>query len=649
MLNLLQTLAQNVFLAIEKIFNSFFGVQLNPFYYLGAITYFLLWIVIATGLYLYAFFETGVAGAFSSVEALTYGQWYVGGVLRSVHRYASDGLILGMVLHLIRHFTFDRHRGFRWFSWVSGVMLLWLAYASGVNGYMLPWDRLAQFVVTATTEWLDLLPVIGGSMTRNFISNANVSDRLFSLLSFLHIGIPLVLMAVLWIHTQRTPSAKTNPPKAMMIGLVLSLTALAIIKPAFSQGGQADMATLPAFVNPDWFYLPVYPLIEHSGPSKTWLLTLGATLLLLALPWLPPRRHGSQPEWSMAVHPDERIIDLRSGETLLDAGLRQGLPMPFECRNGGCGVCKATLLHGKVRLEPYQESALTSAERDAGKTLLCCAEPLSDVEIEYVPQIGPKVLPVKQYVARVSRLELLTQDVMRLCLRLEDGTALHFHAGQYLNIVLEDGARRSFSFATAPHTADEIELHVRLIPGGRFTTEVFTRMKVGDTLRLEGPLGAFTLRQDTDKPILFVAGSTGFAPVKSMLEHAFHAGLKRPMILYWGVRSRRDLYLGELAQQWARDHANFTFIPVLSAPLPEDEWTGRTGMVHEAILTDFPDLSKHQVYACGSVQMVEAAQPEFIKHGISSDDCFSDAFRLAPHQPLDSSLADMVKLGGTNV
>ncbi|OGB05998.1 MAG: ferredoxin-NAD reductase [Burkholderiales bacterium RIFCSPHIGHO2_12_FULL_61_11] len=648
MLNLLQTFTQSVFLAIEKIFNSFFGERLNPFYYLGAITYFLLWIVIATGLYLYAFFETSVAGAFGSVQALTHGQWFAGGVLRSVHRYASDGLVLGMALHLIRHFTFDRHRGFHWFSWVSGVILLWLTYASGVNGYMLPWDRLSQFVVTATTEWFDVLPVIGGSMTRNFISNANVSDRLFSLLSFLHIGIPLVLMAVLWVHTQRTPSAKTNPPRPLMIGIVLSLVALAIIKPAVSQG-QADMATLPASVNFDWFYLPVYPLIEHWGPLKAWLFSIGATLLLLALPWLPPRRRGSQPEWSLAVHPDECIIEVRSGETLLDAGLRQGLPMPFECRNGGCGACKATLLHGEVRLEPFQESALTSAERAAGKTLLCCAEPLSDVEIEYVPQIGPKALPIKQYVARVSRLERLTQDVMRLSLRLEDGSALRFHAGQYINIILDDGAGRSFSFAAAPHAAEEIELHVRLVPGGRFTTEVFTRMKVGDQLRFEGPLGAFTLRQDTDKPILFVAGSTGFAPVKSMIEHAFHCGLKRPMILYWGVRNRRDLYLGDLAEQWAREHANFTFVPVLSEPRAEDEWTGRTGLVHEAILADFPDLSKHQVYACGSVQMVEAAQPAFIKHGISSDDCFSDAFRLTAQKPLDTAKADVVKLGGSNV
>jgi len=646
--NSLQSIGQSAFLVLEKIFNAIFGERLNPFYYLGAITYFLLWVVIATGLYLYAFFETGVAAAYSSVEALTHGQWYAGGVLRSVHRYASDGLVITMVLHLVRHFTFDHHRGFRWFSWVSGVVLLWLTFASGVNGYMLPWDRLAQFVVTATTEWFDALPVIGGSMTRNFISNANVSDRLFSLLSFLHIGLPLGVLAVLWVHTQRVPSAKTNPPRSLMIAIVLTLVVLAIVKPALSQG-PVDMATLPATINFDWFYLPVYPLIQSWGTKETWLLTVGTSLLLVALPWLPPRRRSNQPTWNLAVHPDERIIVGRSGETLLDAGLRAGLPMPFECRNGGCGVCKATVLHGKVRLNPYQESVLTSAERDAGKTLLCCAEPIGDIEIEYIPQADAARLPVQQYLARITRLEPLSVDVMRLCLALVDGSVLKFHAGQYINIILDNGEKRSFSFATAPHAADEIELQVRLVPGGRFTTAVFEQMKVGDTLKFEGPLGTFTLREDSDKPIVFVAGSTGFAPVKSMVESAFHMGITRQMLLYWGVRRRSDLYLGSLAEQWARDHANFVFVPVLSAPEPEDEWTGRTGLVHEAILADFPDLSKHQVYACGSVQMVQAAQPAFVKHGISSDDCFSDAFHLAPQRPLDGQQAELVKLGGTHV
>ncbi|MEI6737457.1 MAG: cytochrome b N-terminal domain-containing protein [Pseudomonadota bacterium] len=649
MLIFFQTFAQQTFHAIDRIFNAVFGERLNPFYYLGAITYFLLWIVIATGLYLYAFFETSVVSAYASVESLTHGQRYIGGIMRSVHRYASDGLVLGMVLHLIRHFSFDHHRGFRWFSWVSGVALLWLAYASGVNGYMLPWDRLSQYVVTATTEWFDVLPVLGGSMTRNFISNANVSDRLFSLLSFIHIGLPLTLLAVLWIHTQRIPGAKTNPPRELMLGILAMMTVLAIIKPALSQA-PADMATMPIMVDFDWFYLPTYALIDSVGPIKTWLLTISATLLLLTLPWLPPRFAGKQKQWTLALHPDDRIINVHAGETLLDAGLREGLPMPFECRNGGCGASKCIVLHGKVSLQPHQESVLTKAERAEGKTLLCCAEPLTDVEIEYVPQAGAKALPVKQYVAHVTRREPLATDVMRLCLKIEGGVRLNFHAGQYINIVLADGAKRSFSFATAPDAskADEIELHVRRVVGGRFTTLVFTTMKVGDALRFEGPLGAFTLREDSNKPIIFVAGSTGFAPVKSMLEHAFQTGLRRHMILYWGVRRRADLYLGELAGQWVRDHANFTFIPVLSEPHPEDQWTGRVGLVHQAILDDFPDLSTHQVYACGSVQMVEAAYPAFVQRGITSEDCFSDAFHLAPQRALTANDADMVRLGGTH-
>jgi NAD(P)H-flavin reductase len=186
------------------------------------------------------------------------------------------------------------------------------------------------------------------------------------------------------------------------------------------------------------------------------------------------------------------------------------------------------------------------------------------------------------------------------------------------------------------------------VEGGRFTPAVFSTMRVGDRLRFEGPIGAFTLREDSTKPIIFVAGATGFAPVKSMLEQAFQSDLKRDMILYWGVRSRRDLYLGKLAEQWAREHSNFRFVPVLSEPRPEDEWAGRTGLVHEAILADFPDLSAHQVYACGSVQMVQAAYPAFVKQGIASDDCFSDAFHLSPQQPVHSGHTEMVKLGGSN-
>jgi len=643
-----KSFVQACFLVTERLLGKVFGERLNPLHYLGAITYFLLWIVIATGLYLYAFFETGVAGAYSSVTTLTDNQPWAGGLVRSLHRYASDALVVGMLLHLVRHWAFGHYRGSRWFSWVTGVLLLWLAFASGINGYMLPWDRLSQFVVTLTTEWLDSLPLIGGAMTRNFISSAHVGDRLFSLLSFIHIGLPLGLLAVLWIHTQRTPGAHTNPPRPLAAGIFASLVALSIVKPAVSQG-PIDLAIWPASVNFDWFYLALYPLIEIWGAGHVWLLAIGATFLLAAVPLLTWRRRGRQQARSLAVHPDERIIMVEPGETLLDAGLRAGLPMPFECRNGGCGACKADLLYGKVHLQPFQATALTPVERADRKILLCCAEPVTDVEIAYVPQSTAIKLPTRQYRARVARLDLLSADVMRLCLRLEGDGSLPFHAGQYINILLADGARRSFSFATAPHAADGIELHVRLVPGGRFTSQVFTQMKVGDSLELEGPLGAFTLHEDSGKPIIFVAGSTGFAPIKSMVEHAFHTGLQRQMVLYWGVRRKQDLYLGDLAGQWAREHPNFTFIPVLSAPGADDAWSGRVGLVHEAILADYPDLSRHQIYACGSVQMVEAAQPAFMHHGAAKDDCFSDAFHLAAHRAIGSASAELVKLGGSNV
>lgn len=233
---------------------------------------------------------------------------------------------------------------------------------------------------------------------------------------------------------------------------------------------------------------------------------------------------------------------------------------------------------------------------------------------------------------------------MQIFLRLPQDEPLEFYAGQYINVLLEDGEKRSFSFATAPHVHDLIELQIRMIPGGRFTTRVFEQMQEGDSVRLEGPLGSFFLREDGSKPIIFVAGSTGFAPVKSMVEHAFHIGLKRDMILYWGVRRPSDLYLPELPRQWAREHANFRFVPVVSDPAPEDHWEGRTGLVHEAILQDFPDLSGHQIYACGSVKMVEAAHPAFLARGMVQDDCFSDAFRLAPQ--IQAEHADLVKPGG---
>jgi NAD(P)H-flavin reductase len=217
---------------------------------------------------------------------------------------------------------------------------------------------------------------------------------------------------------------------------------------------------------------------------------------------------------------------------------------------------------------------------------------------------------------------------MRVLLKLPEGQEIAFTAGQYINVILDDGERRAFSFANPPHESEFVELQIRLMPGGRFTTHVFEKMKQGDEIRFEAPLGDFVLRE-SNRPIVFVAAATGFAPVKSMIEDAFHRGLQRPMYLFWGVRKPTDFYMPELPERWAREHANFKFIPVISEPQPGDGWSGRTGLVHEAILQDFPSLGGHEIYACGSVGMVQSIFPFLKNQGAEDGMCFSDAFLLS--------------------
>src|SRR6266496_468346 len=303
MLKLVQRGGQWLFLKVERLFNHAFGEDNNPLYYLGAIAYFLFWIVLGSGLYLYIFFKTSVDQANASVEYLTHEQWYLGGLMRSLHRYASDGMVLAMLLHLTRHFFFDHYRSFRWFSWISGVVVLWLVYVSGINGYMLPWDRLAQFVTVGTAEWLDWLPIFNGTLVRNFIFEGAVNDRLFSLLSFLHIGLPLGLLALLWVHTQRVPGAKTTPPRPIMAWLGASLVVLSLLTPAMSQG-PADLATVPATVALDWYYLAIFPLFYQWSVSTVWVLVAGATLVLVLLPWLPPRLRRHKEAFELMIRPD---------------------------------------------------------------------------------------------------------------------------------------------------------------------------------------------------------------------------------------------------------------------------------------------------------------------------------------------------------
>jgi len=621
----MKTFLRSGFLRAEALFNRAFGDKANPLYHLGAISFWLFWVVGASGLYLYAFFDTSVTGAYRSVQALTEDQWYAGGVLRSVHRYASDAMVVTMVIHALRHYAYDRMRGFRWFSWVTGVALFWLVYAAGANGYMLPWDGLAQFVTQASFEWLDALPGFGGTLIRNFIRPESVSNRLFSLLVFIHIGLPLVALLLLWIHVQRVPKAQTQPPRPIALAVLATLTLLAIVLPVASQGGVANLARQPTVLALDWFLLALYPLVYVWPLAAVWALVGGGTLLLVALPWLPPRRRGAR-EAHVTLHPGAVPVIARAGETLLEAGLRAGLALPFDCRAGGCGQCLCTVLNGRVDLGAYQPAALTDAMRARGQALMCCAVAEEDVEIDVagVATLRPAAAP-RRWHGRVESLERLADEVMQVRIALPGGERISFTAGQYINIVLPDGQRRAFSFANPPHDNATIELHVRRIPGGRFTTQVFEAMKPGDAIEFEGPLGRFALH-DSQRPILFVAGATGFAPVKSIIEDAFHRGIARPMQLYWGVREAKDLYALELAQRWQREHANFSVVPVLSHAAADAAWPGRRGLVHEAMLADHPDLTGCEVYACGSVKMVEAAVPAFVAQGLDESFCFSDAF-----------------------
>lgn len=326
-------------------------------------------------------------------------------------------------------------------------------------------------------------------------------------------------------------------------------------------------------------------------------------------------------------------------ETILQSALREGFSLPYGCRNGSCGICKGKVLSGSVDYGRYNEETLTEAEKLAGMALFCCASPLSDLVIE-CHEIGAiKDIEIKTLPVRVEKLERVAPDVMIISLKLPANQRLQFLAGQYIDILFKDGKRRSFSLANAPHDDEVLQLHARNYPGGVFAAHVFTKMKVKDILRFEGPLGSFFLRDSAaDTPIIFLAGGTGFAPIKSILEHVFYQEVgkehKRSMRLYWGVRTKADLYLAELAEQWQKQHDHFTFIPVLSDALPEDSWHGRTGFVHEAVMQDFSSLEHHQVYACGSPVMVKAAYEDFTAlRKLPKDGFFSDVFTPSTSQP----------------
>jgi ferredoxin/coenzyme F420-reducing hydrogenase delta subunit len=276
---------------VERVLDRLFGPDWNPMANLGPLGWFLFWIVVVTGVYLFVFFDTGVVRAYDSVEWITGAHWFHAGVARSLHRYASDLMVLVMLVHLVREFAFDRYRGRRWFSWITGVPVLWFVYLSGITGYWLVWDKLAQYVALTSTELLDALPIFAEPIARNFLTPDSLSSRFFTLMVFLHIAIPLLLLLMMWVHIQRITEARTRPPRGLGAITLGALLVAALLLPATSQG-PADLATVPAAVGIDWVLLPLYPVADALPAGAIWAGVLVFTLLLAGLPWLPRRREA---------------------------------------------------------------------------------------------------------------------------------------------------------------------------------------------------------------------------------------------------------------------------------------------------------------------------------------------------------------------
>lgn len=333
--------------------------------------------------------------------------------------------------------------------------------------------------------------------------------------------------------------------------------------------------------------------------------------------------------YRVRIQGSEHAFDVHEGESVIDAALRNGLMLPYSCRSGSCGTCRGRVVAGAVGYPNGYPPALEATEAEAGDALFCQARPESDLviavrEVREAGDIIPRKLP-----ARVTGIEDLAPDVRRLWLRLPAGTRLAFLAGQYLDILLRGGRRRSFSLANAPHDDERLELHVRHLPGGAFSGHVFEGMREGALLRFEGPLGNFYLRDESPRPMIMVAGGTGFAPIKGIIEHALYIGVTRPVHLYRGARARQDLYLDALPQRWAAAHDHVHYTPVLSEPQGADDWQGATGFVHGQVLADHPDLSGFDVYMSGPPPMIEAAKRDFASAGLDPSRLFYDSFEQA--------------------
>jgi len=329
----------------------------------------------------------------------------------------------------------------------------------------------------------------------------------------------------------------------------------------------------------------------------------------------------------ITVEPAGRSFEASGTETILGAAIRHGINLPYGCKDGACGSCKCQLLSGSVKHGAHQSKALSEQEEAQGLVLTCCASATSNVALQARQVTLEGAFASKKMPARVSRMERLTPDVMRLLLQLPASEPLQYHAGQYIEFLLPGGLRRSYSMANAPHLIGSgLELHIRHLPGGKFTDTVFGSMKERDILRIEGPYGSFYLRTGSAKPIILLASGTGFAPLKALIEHLQFKGIERPATLYWGGRRPSDLYMDDWVRAKQLEMPGLHYVPVLSDALPEDGWQGRTGFVHQAVLQDHPDLAGFEVYACGAPIVVESAQRDYRAAGLPDDAFFADAF-----------------------
>ncbi|UXI68313.1 CDP-6-deoxy-delta-3,4-glucoseen reductase [Tahibacter amnicola] len=321
-------------------------------------------------------------------------------------------------------------------------------------------------------------------------------------------------------------------------------------------------------------------------------------------------------------------FEVRADETVLEAAQRAGLALPYSCLAGVCGSCKASLVEGEVCYPRNPPSALNASEQARHQVLLCQAVPRGDLTLLAREVASVADIPKRMLALRLQHKQLLAPDVMQLLLQPARGERLTRLPGQYLDVLLPDGKRRAFSIANAPHTDDRIELHIRHVAGGGFTGQVFESLAPGAVLRVEGPLGTFVPREDSERPMLFVAGGTGFAPVKALIEHFLHLGTRRTMTLYWGARHAADLYQAALPRQWAAEHANFHYHPVVSDP--QFAHGLRSGLVHEAVAEDLPDLSACDVYMSGPPAMIDAGRRCFVEAGLPEERLYYDSFDYAP-------------------